>query len=384
MTARAKVHKTDLVEIKRLAVKVGTSTLMDEAGRLDRKFVHDLARQLCDQRNAGRDVILVTSGAIGVGRDHLKAGPHSAISSTLPYKQAAAAVGQGLLMHTYIEAFGANGQMAAQVLLTRNDLADRKRFLNARNTFSSLLAMGIIPVVNENDTVAVEEIKFGDNDTLAARVAVLVEADLLLVLSDVEGLYAASTAVGAVSEPPQPVVVRIDRHIEALAGDSTSRAGTGGMKTKLEAARIATASGIRTVIALGRRPGVVAEVVTGKQIGTTFLPGSGRLQGKKRWLAAGSRAKGVLTVNNGALKRIQEDGVSLLSVGVVHVAGDFKAGELIEIHDEEGRRFARGLANYAASDIRLIQGMKSTQIEEVVGFKTHDEVVHRDNMVVEI
>ena len=277
--------------VSRLVVKVGTSTLTNAQGRIDRAFIADLTAQLAQQRSAGRDVVLVTSGAIRAGKDAL----HNPQSKThnpasLPYKQAAAAIGQGLLMHTYTEAFAWRDVIVAQVLLTRDDLSDRNRFLNAQNTLRALLDLGVVPIINENDTVAVDEIKFGDNDTLAALVATLVDADLLLILSDVEGLYAHPDVDASLIS----VVPHIDAAISALGGEATSGVGTGGMRTKIEAARIATSAGIRTVIARGRRERVIADVTEGREVGTTFLPrtGSERLPARKRWIAHGARVRG--------------------------------------------------------------------------------------------
>ncbi|MCE7699969.1 MAG: glutamate 5-kinase, partial [Methanobacterium paludis] len=364
-----------------IVVKVGTSTLTDAQGCLDRGYIADLAAQLAGERLAGREVILVTSGAIGVGRDTLRRDDGdraSLVATSLPFKQAAAAVGQVVLMATYTEAFAWRNMTAAQVLLTREDLADRKRFLNARNTLTALLTLGVVPVINENDTVAVDEIKFGDNDSLAALVAVLVEADLLLILSDVEGLYSAPPDPNAESDTPPTVirrVKRIDAGIEALAGGSGGALGTGGMRTKLEAARIATVSGIRTVIASGRRERVIADVAAGQEVGTTFLAGAGKLHGRKRWIIAGSRPRGSVVVNAGAAQRLLKDGVSLLAVGVTTVNGEFASGDLIEVRDETGRRFARGLTNYGAEELRLIQGLHSDQFEAVLGAKPYDEVI---------
>jgi len=293
-----------------LVVKVGTSTLTDGAGRLDRSFLLDLTSQLSAQQRRGWDVILVTSGAIRAGYEALdarsKVAPRAQQSpqngsefigeasqtgshSSLPYKQAAAAIGQSRLMHTYTEAFAWRNVDCAQVLLTRDDIADPRRFNNAKNTLLTLLALGIVPIINENDTVAVDEIKFGDNDNLASLVAVLIDANLLVILSDVEGLYgnragssegcAPKLAVGIEAEPCTQILVveRIDETIQALAGDTAGDMGTGGMRTKIEAARAATAAGIKTVIARGRRPDVVRQVVDGEAVGTTFLaPGVGR------------------------------------------------------------------------------------------------------------
>ena len=345
------------MSVERLVVKVGTSTLTDSHGRIDRAFIADLTIQLAALRTQGCEVILVTSGAIRAGREALAArGATQSFSSktieTLPFKQAAAAIGQVRLMHTYTEAFAWRNVDCAQVLLTRDDLDDRRRFLNARNTLLALLEMGIVPVINENDTVAVDEIKFGDNDALAALVATLVEADLLLILSDVEGLY---------SHPPVPnaplpelirVVTRVDETLTALAGTSTNGVGTGGMRTKLEAARIATAAGIRTVIARGRRERVVCDVVSGEAIGTTFLPlpDSDRLSARKRWIAHGARPRGSVTVNARAQERLLRHGVSLLAAGIVDVSGAFKVGDLIEMCVEGGGVFGIPMADENGAD----------------------------------
>ncbi len=394
----------------RFVVKVGTTTLTDAAGRIDRSYIRDLAGQLGAQHSEGRELLLVTSGAIRAGKDLLEGAkesfdatqtpelPNSRIPEnlnspttqqpnyppparlTVPMKQAAAAVGQGLLMQTYMEAFSELGIVVGQVLLTRDDLADRHRFLNARNTLNALFAMEVIPIVNENDTVATDEIKFGDNDTLAARVAALTEADLLLILSDVDGLYR-----GLNTDSPSLVhqVDRIDGEIEALAGDSGSISGTGGMRTKIEAAKIAAGFGIRTVIAKGRRKDVIEQVLCGAGIGTTFLPSSHRLRGRKRWIAAGARTRGAVQVNSGAAERLYRGGASLLAVGVTGATGDFDAGDLIDVQNESGQKFARGLTNYSAVDVRLISGLRSDQFATVLGYDTDPEVIHRDNLVVQ-
>jgi len=382
----------------RVAVKVGTSTLTDPGGRIDRDFISDLAGQLAEIHRAGSDVLLITSGAIRAGRERLSAradrlaGPtqqeYSARNGdSLPYKQAAAAIGQGLLIHTYTEAFSEHGVDCAQILLTRDDLGDRKRFLNARNTLLALLNLKVIPVINENDTVAVDEIKFGDNDSLAAQVATLVEADLLLILSDVDGLYERAPVEG-LAEPAGLVslVRRIDEHIIAMAGcRSESGVGTGGMATKVNAARIATDAGIRTVIARGRRPGVIAEVTSGVDVGTVFLPRafSDRVPARKRWIAHSARPRGYVTVNDRAKDKLLSNGVSLLAAGVVAVEGSFVAGDLIEVRDPAGEVFARGLTNYPASEVRRVKGMRSDQFEAILGYQGFEEIVHRDNLVLD-
>jgi len=385
-------------------VKVGTTTLTDEFGRIDRAFIADLTAQLAAVRKDGREVILVTSGAIRAGKERLGARNHrfgaemdaasrqidpvaSRLAETLPYKQAAAAIGQGLLVHTYTEAFDWRDVDCAQVLLTRDDLSDRRRFLNARNTLLALLALGVVPIINENDTVAVEEIKFGDNDSLAALVATLVEADLLLILSDVEGLCELIPGTNDVDTTTViPLVRRIDEEIVALAGGvAVGAIGTGGMSTKVNAARIATQSGIRTVIAKGRRTHVVADVIDGKPLGTTFLPrpNSDRMSARKRWIAHSARSRGSIAVNKRAADRLRSTGVSLLAAGITDVDGEFAVGDLVEIRCEDGTAFARGLANYPAVEVRRVQGLHSDQFESTLGYRGFDEIIHRDNLVID-
>ncbi len=390
----------------RIVVKVGTSTLTDPQGRIDRAFIADLTAQLSSIRKDGRDVLLVTSGAIRAGRERLNRNQDTTRSAaadgsasrsadsavgrlldTLPFKQAAAAIGQGLLVHTYTEAFAWRSVDCAQVLLTRDDLSDRRRFLNARNTLLALLTLGVVPIINENDTVAVDEIKFGDNDSLAAQVATLVEADLLLILSDVEGLCERAPCPDDV-DPPRVIslVLRIDDAIVALAGEgSMTGMGTGGMATKVSAARIATQAGIRTVIARGRRPSVVSDVVEGKEVGTNFLPRpfADRISARKRWIAHSARPRGFVTVNLRAKERLVGSGVSLLAAGVTEVGGGFTAGDLVEVRDCEGVAFARGLTNYAAVELRRVKGLRSEQFEEILGYRGFDEIIHRDNLVID-
>jgi len=369
---------------KRIVVKVGTSTLTDPQGGMDRGFIADLAAQIAVLRQQGREVLLVSSGAIRAGRETL---PHlldtqSARNSGLPFKQACAAIGQGVLMHIYQEAFAWRKVQCAQILLTRDDLGDRRRFLNARNTLHTLLELGVVPIINENDTVAVDEIKFGDNDTLAALVATLVEADLLIILSDIDGLYDRAPDLPAAKIIP--FVNRIDSAIAALGGDTTSGMGTGGMRTKIEAARIALSAGIRTVIAQGRREKILAEVISGAEVGTTFLPSdTDRLSARKRWIAHSPRSQGAVIVNAKAKEKLCERGVSLLAAGIVSVSGAFSAGDLVEMCDESGNAFGRGLVNYAAVEVRRVLGLRSEQFEAVLGYRGCDEIIHRDNLVIE-
>ncbi|MDN5344708.1 MAG: glutamate 5-kinase [Clostridia bacterium] len=323
-------------------------------------------------------MVLVTSGAVGagVGRLGLQEKPR-----TLPEKQAAAAIGQGLLMHMYEKFFSDYGLLVAQVLLTRDDLADRRRYLNSRHTLAALLRLGVVPVVNENDTVAVDEIRFGDNDTLSALVAGLIDADILILLTDTGGLFTANPAVDR-GATLLPCIPEITPEIEALAGGSGSAWSTGGMTTKIQAARLATSFGIPVVIASGLEGGQISAILRGEGIGTIFLPREHRAHTRKRWLAYAPAAQGQVQVDAGAARAIGRQGKSLLPGGVTAVEGEFDQGAIISIVDPEGKEIARGLANYPAAEIRRIQGRKTKEIGEILGYKDYDEIVHRDNMIV--
>ena len=363
----------------RIVIKLGSSTLTQGGGPPDAVFIADLAAQVARQQALGRSVVLVSSGAIsaGMARLNLAGRPR-----TIPQKQAAAAVGQGRLMHTYAEAFDAHQIPVAQILLTRDDLRDRTRYLNARNTFAALLHAHVVPIVNENDTVAVEEIKFGDNDTLAALVASLIEADALILLTDVAGLYDR--------DPTQfndalliPVVEQIDHAVEQLAGGARTTVGTGGMTTKIKAAKICAASGVRTTIAEGRRPNVIADALSG-DCGTLFLPKPLPLRARQRWIAYGMLPKGSVTVNEGARQSVVDEGTSLLPVGVTHISGHFQAGELVRLVDGHGQSFAQGFVNYGHDELARIMGHRTDEIMALIGAKPADEVIHRDNLVLDL
>lgn len=301
---------------------------------------------------------------------------------SIPQKQAAAAVGQGLLMQSYADAFAAHGLAVGQVLLTRDDMRDRARYLNARNTLAALLRSHVIPIINENDTVAVDEIKFGDNDTLAALVSSLAEADVLLLLSDVDGLYDSDPTR---SDTAQfiPVVHAIDDLIERGATGPRTTAGTGGMVTKLQAARICVRTGTRMVIADGRRPNVLRDAFMG-ECGTQFPPVPSPLRSRQRWIAYGLAPQGTVGVNDGARVRLVEEGKSLLPAGVVAVAGRFRPGDLVALADAQGTPFAQGFVNYSHEDLKKIMGRRTTEITALLGSKPHDEVVHRDNLVLHL
>ena len=362
---------------KRIVIKVGTSTLTDERGMIDLSYLASLAGQIADVKARGSDVLLVTSGAIRAGMERMGLNERP---KTIPEKQAAAAVGQGLLMHVYSEVFGLHGIATGQVLLTREDFGDRRRYLNARNTLLTLFRHGVVPIVNENDTIAVDEIRVGDNDNLAALVASSLGADLLILLSDVPGLYDADPAAHP-SAKVIPMVKKIDAKIRAAAGETQSSDGTGGMRTKIEAAEIAMNSGVAMIVADGRSPNVIADIAAGKQAGTMFLPKEESLRSRKRWIAFGSPVKGGIAVNDGAKKMICERGKSLLAAGITGVVGKFSSGDMIQVLDKEGNPFACGFVNYSAGEIEKLVGKQSSEIESILGYKDFDEIVHRDNMV---
>jgi glutamate 5-kinase len=373
----AMLTRSNLADAKRIVVKVGTSTLTYGSGKLNLDQIEKLVRELSDLVNQGKEIILVSSGAVGAGmaRLGLKEKP-----KTMPEIQAAAAVGQGILMHTYEKLFGEYGQIVAQVLLTREDSVNRKRYVNSRNTLMSLLAMQVIPVINENDAVAVDELKIGDNDTLSAMVASIVDADLLIILSDVDGLYTANPQNHSEARLVEEVT-DITAEIESLAGGPGTPTGTGGMHTKIQAAKIAVNSGVVMVIASGSHSGIVREIVSGAKLGTLFLPKENRLQIRKRWLAFGARVHGAVTVDKGCEQAILKGGSSLLAAGIKAVDGDFEHGNTIRILTAEGREIARGIANYNASEARRIMGAHTNEITAILGSKPYDEVIHRDNLV---
>jgi glutamate 5-kinase len=364
---------------KRFVLKVGTSTLMGPEGP-DMALLGRLGDLLASLITAGNHCVLVTSGAVGTGRWRLGL---SGRPKSIPEKQAAAAVGQGILMHLYERVLEERGLASAQLLLTRSDLADRTRYVNASNTLSVLLGQPhpVVPIVNENDSVAIEELKFGDNDTLSALVASLVDADALFILSDVDRLYDADPRSNPQARPI-PRVLAITPEIEALAGGAGSSFGTGGMATKVAAARIATGSGIPLVLLSGQHPELVLASLRGEEVGTTFEAGPTRLEGRKRWMAFSGQVAGALTLDDGAVQAVREKGKSLLPAGIRKVAGEFGPGDLVVLRDGSGREIARGLSNYASEDLVRIRGHQSGEIEGVLGHKPYDEAIHRNNLVI--
>jgi len=341
------------------------------------EVLEQLAGQVKELVEGGRQVIVVSSGAIiaGLARLGWRQKPLD-----IARKQAAAAVGQPRLLQAYEQVFGKYGIVVAQILLTRDDLISRRRYLNARNTLFALLQQGIVPVVNENDTVVVEEIKFGDNDNLSALVASLVEADLLVILSDIEGLYTADPNCQPGAQLLH-TVERITPEIERMSSGTRAQEGTGGMVTKLQAAQKAGSCGIPTVVACGRKAKVLQRILAGEEEGTIFLCPKGGLRPRKHWIAHVLKPKGRLVVDDGAQAALVLQGKSLLPSGITAVKGEFQRGDAVSVVDGRDREFARGLVNYSAAEVGRILGCKTSQIEEILGYKYSDEVIHRDNLV---
>jgi glutamate 5-kinase len=373
-------NRSGLKAAKRIVVKVGTSTLTYPSGHLNLKHLEKLVRQIADLHNSGREVILVTSGAVGagVGRLGLKKKP-----GTIPERQAVAAIGQGLLMQVYTKFFSEYGLTTAQILLTREDMSNRRRYLNARNTLLMLVnEYRAIPIINENDTIATEELqlRFGDNDTLAALVAGLIGADLLILLSDIDGLF---------TEDPRkdekakliPEVRELSSAIWAAAGEAGTQRGTGGMVTKLEAARIATRSGIMMMLASGEEPDVLTKIIEGEMIGTLFHPNSEALVQRERWIAFAGQPQGEVRIDSGAVTALLQFKKSLLPSGVTSVQGRFEVGDLIRVLDDSGKEIARGLSNFGSEEIKKIKGANTANLPNILGYKTYEEVIHRNNMV---
>ena len=370
--------RSALARVRRLVVKVGTGTLTDAAGRFDRENCHRLAAELAVVAT-GRRLVLVSSGAITLGAQRLGLIRQKGRPWDIATKQACAAVGQPHLMAAWGGALGAHGLQVAQVLLTAEDLASRKRFLNARRTFEQLLTRGVVPVVNENDTVAVDEIKVGDNDSLAALVAGCVETELVAMLTDVEGLFDRDPSQRGATLLHH--VSRVTAEVERAAGEAGSERSTGGMATKVKAAKRLGAQGVATALLSGRRPGALAALLAGEAIGTLFSPAAERLSGRDGWLAAAAKARGVILVDAGARRAICEQGKSLLPSGIKGVQGHFGVGDPVELAVDARQPFARGLAGYGADEVRRLAGKKTSQIEEVLGYRLVDEVVHRNDLV---
>lgn len=359
-----------------IIVKLGTSTLTAGTEHLSRPQLVDIIRQIAALHAQGQRMVIVSSGAIAAGREVLN---YPDLNNHLPAKQMLSAVGQGHLMQVYSMLFGLYDVRIGQVLLTHGDISHRTRYLNARDTLNTLLDYGIVPVINENDTVAVDEIKVGDNDTLSAQIAVLLNAELLILLTDQDGLYDRDPRVDPAAKLI-PRVTAIDAQLKALAGDSVSGLGVGGMATKVQAAQLATRSGTQVVIANGRAPDVLLHVVAGDTVGTTFVPAVSHIESRKRWLLA-ERPQGRLYVDPGAAAVLRQQGASLLPVGIRRVENQFERGSVVLVLDDTGQPIAQGLVNYASVELARLQGHHSQDIVDILGYTYGAAAVHRDNLV---
>lgn len=371
------MRKEVLKGVKRIVIKIGSRVLTDADGALDMAIIGRICRDISALRERDLQVVLVSSGAIAAGRSELGLTDKP---KTIPHKQAAAAIGQTRLMWAYQEALTPYNLKAAQLLLTSEDLGSRQRFLNARATLDALLGFGIIPIINENDTVVVDEIKFGDNDNLSALVTNVAEAQLLLILTDTEGLYDADpmTVPGA---QLIPLVRSITREIERSAGGASSSLGTGGMSTKVAAAKKAGRNGVATIIASGKQEQIILAALRGEEVGTLFLPSRDGLNRRKHWIAFTLKPGGRIFVDDGAREVLLKKGKSLLPSGITGVEGRFERGASVRICGTDGKEFARGLSDYSGAEITMLAGKKSSEIEAILGYYYGDVIVHRDNLV---
>jgi len=366
---------------RRIVVKFGTSLLTSGSDRLDRNIMSRLVAQVAQLHKQGLEMLIVSSGAIASGR--YKLGLTKKVKG-IPLKQVLASVGQHRLMSLYEQLFSQYSITVAQALLAKVDLLDRAGYLNARNTLLALLELGVICIVNENDVVAVDELheaRFGDNDNLSAMVANLIDADLLMILTDTGGLYTADPHLDPNARLISQVE-RIDSEIERLAAGTSSRLGTGGMITKIEAARLATASGVTVVIADGREPDIILRLANGEALGTRFLPTTSKLESRQRWMLSGLATKGKLVVDSGAAIALRKQKRSLLAAGIKGVDGEFQRGDIVNIYDSEGSRVGCGITNYSSADIEIIKGAHSEKIVTLLGYDYGSEIVHRNNLVV--
>jgi len=365
----------------RIVAKFGTGLLASGTDHLDLQVMSSLVEQIARLHGQGKEIVIISSGAIASGRQKLKKVPER---KNTPFKQVLASVGQSHLMYTYEQLFSQYDITVAQALLTKEDLSDRSGYLNARNTLLALIELGIICIVNENDIVAIDEIeglKFGDNDNLSAMVANLVDADLLALLTDIGGLYTADPSCN-----PQAQLIRrvdkIDAEVERIASDTASRQGIGGMATKIEAARLATSSGVNVIIADGREIDILVRISQGEDIGTFFPTQVNKMESKKRWMLSGLASKGKVTVDKGAVSALKEHNKSLLPAGVMKAEGEFHRGDIVDILDEKGKHIGCGISNYSSPDLAVIGGKHSDKILSLLCYDYGDEAIHRNNMVI--
>ncbi|MEA3369218.1 MAG: glutamate 5-kinase [Candidatus Ratteibacteria bacterium] len=366
-------------QAKRIVIKVGTNVLTKKNNALNLKRVENMVKDIALLRKKGKEVFLVSSGAIGagMGRLHLKRRPQ-----IIPLQQAAAAVGQSQLMFVYDKLFRRYRQVVGQVLLTQEALTDRKRYLNARNTLMTLISLNVLPVINENDTVAVDEIKVGDNDILSALVANLVEADLLIILSDIDGFYTGDPK----KDKKARLILEVEKitaQVESMASGTTTETAAGGMQTKIQAAKMVTRAGEAMIIANGTKHNILSKLFAGEKTGTLFLTEmQDKMASRKRWIAFRLSVKGVILLDKGAREALVSRGKSLLPSGIFGCKGKFQPGDVVSIQDDKGREIARGMINYSHDELEKIKGKKTQEIEKILGYKYYDEIVHRNNMVI--
>jgi glutamate 5-kinase len=366
---------------RRIVAKFGTGLITSGTDHLDLQVMSSLVEQIARLHGQGKEIVIISSGAIASGRQKLRNIPER---KNTPFKQVLASVGQSHLMYTYEQLFGQYDITVAQALLTKEDLSDRSGYLNARNTLLALMELGIICIVNENDIVAIDEIeglKFGDNDNLSAMVANLVDADLLALLTDIGGLYTADPRCNAHAQ----LICRVDRidaEIERIASNTTGSQGIGGMMTKIEAARLATCSGVNLIIADGREPDILVRISRGEDIGTFFPAQVNKMESRKRWMLSGLASKGKVTVDQGAVLALKEQNKSLLPAGIIKAAGRFNRGDIVDILDKQGNCIGYGISNYSSSDLNMIGGKHSDEIFTLLGCDYGDEAIHRNNMVI--
>jgi len=372
------LRELHLGKSKRVVVKVGSAVLTDENG-LNQKVMANLAKEVSFLVNSGKEVILVSSGAVAAGKKRL--GLQIDRNLGLKEKQGAAAIGQSSLMRSYEDIFDRLGYKVAQVLLTHDDLSNRNRYLNVRNTILTLLDWNIIPIINENDTVSVEELRFGDNDTLGALITNLIEADLFICLTDVDGLYTGNPNEDSDANPVH-TVAKVDKKVKAMAGNVVGALGTGGMQSKIHAAHMVSARGGSSFIGSGRTKAILQKLFACEAVGTFFLPQAEKMQSRKHWIAYVLRPKGYLVLDQGACKALVKRGKSLLPSGILEIRGNFKVGAPVQCLDEKGKAIATGLSNYSADALGKIKGLNTLQIEKALGYKDSDEVIHRDNLVI--
>lgn len=373
----ADARRDILRAVRRVVIKLGSSVVTTDQG-LDHRVIRSIAQDVSNHKKSGKEFILVSSGAIaaGVRRLRLKEGARS-----IPQKQAAASVGQSRLMAAYEAAFGAYDIRVGQMLLTKDDFSERRRYLNARNTLTTLLSWDVIPIINENDTVVVDEIKLGDNDNLSALVATMADADLLLTLSDIEGLLDCDPRLNN-NACLIPQVEEITDQIRSCAGAQPGKFGRGGMASKLDAAQKVRISGITMIIAKGKEPGIVDMVLKGHQCGTIFLPAKEKISSRKHWIRYNLEPEGEIQIDDGAARAITTGAKSLLPSGVKGVSGEFEHGSSVLVTDEQGRSIAKGLINYSSEELERIKGRQTAEIDWILGYKRNDEVIHVDNLVI--